>query len=75
MQFELLGLGGHIIIYRLLPLPPTSTATDDWMFGCSEAWEDLEIWVLSMEAAWEARSEAAWAAGMLGGPFKRVRYP
>ena len=26
-------------IYRLPPLPPTSTATDDWMFGCSEAWE------------------------------------
>ena len=28
-------------VYRLPPLPPTSTETDDWMFGCSEAWEGL----------------------------------
>ena len=63
----------ELVFYRLPPLLPTFTATDDRMFGGSEVWEGYEIWVLRTDAAWaawEARSEAAWAAGVSGVAFE-----
>ena len=45
-------------------LPPTFTATDDWMLGCFEAWE---VWEMDDEGAGENKDENE----ALGGEYVR----